>query len=83
MASITIDVDIDEFGTDDIVDEFIDRLGEMSDKQKKRARDAISKHPLEAKSIAGPSIEDVLKKEHLDRVFEKYTLSHIESVLPV
>lgn len=83
MATITIEVDIDEFRTEDIINEFLDRWAGMNENQKKMVKYAISKHQLEGKSVSGPTIEDVLKKEHLDKVFEKYTLSHIESVLPV
>ena len=80
---VTIEVYIDEFGTEDIIDEFISRLGEMTDYQKKRVMAAIRKNPLEDKSISGTTLEDIMKKEYMDKVFEKYTLSYIESVLPV
>lgn len=84
MASITIDVDIDEFRTEDIINEFLDRWAGMNENQKKMVKYAISKHRIEGKFVAaGKTIADVLKEEYLDKVFEKYTLSYIESVLPV
>ena len=98
MASISVDVDIDlrDFDIDELAEELYDRIQSHQQKsyndEKQLNRllsliialhdqffgDTEDQHVLPVTSLS-----DELKSEYLQQVFDKYTLSHIESVLPI
>ena len=91
MAYIEVDVDLDEFSTDDLVDEIIDRITKKQfckDKQfnaehKKELIEALSNSPLSLSCSNGKSLEDIFKDELFEKIREKYTSSQIEAALQI
>jgi hypothetical protein len=87
MAYIEVDVDLDCFDTDDIVDELISRLKyqkgrkSLTDKQKQEMSNEFL-NLLPVKGIEIKSLEDKLKFEHFANVFHRYSISDIENRLP-
>ncbi len=98
MASISVDVDIDlsEFSTDELAEELYDRIqarvkrSHADDKHLKRLLDLITAlndqfFGEDDEKIILPqiSLADTFKAQHMEAVFEKYTLSEIEKALPI
>ncbi len=96
MAQVTVDVDLNEFDIHEIAEELYDRLDRQhrrsgaDEKQLKRFFDLLKALNSQYRDvinldniIPSYSLTDQLKQEYLQQVSEKYTLSHIESVLPV
>jgi len=92
-VSVYVDIDLDEIDTDDLVEEICRRLRKnsrrkpLSEKEKKELKEsyaelgeALSMAIVE--SIEVKTLDDKMKYEHLVKVFNKYTLSYIERVLP-
>lgn len=92
MAYIEVDVDLDEFDTDDIIDELKSRMKltgrkAVSDSKIKEIVKTAQQVLVELKreeEVVLPSntINDKLKMEHLERVWDKYTAAQIEQLLP-
>lgn len=91
MAYIQIDVDLDEFDTEELADELISRVGKygekgLSDKEKNKLANDLA--PLFKKITKTPegipceSLDDQIKLEHLKKVWGKYTSFQIEKLLP-
>jgi len=92
MAYVQVDVDLDDIDTDDLVDEVCTRLRfknrkTLSDKEKDEIRELFSElHELffgEQNGVEIKTLDDKMKMEHISSIFDKYTLSHIQSVLPL
>ena len=96
MASVNInvDVDLDDIGNYDLVEEVCKRLRNtagrrsLTDIQKRQLQrahsilgDALSITPEQ--SIEIKTLDDKMKYEHLVNVFNKYPLSQIETMLPL
>lgn len=92
-VSVDVDIDLDEIDTEDLVEEICRRLRKngvrktLSDKQKADLKEsyaelgeALSMLPIE--SIEVKTLDDKMKYKHLASVFNKYTSSQIESLLP-
>ena len=86
MASVSVDVDVelDDFDNDDLIDEICDRLkrGLISDKLRQKLRTSFNVITNNIEIIKVESIEDMAKYEHLSKVFNKYTSAEIERLLP-
>lgn len=99
MAYVEVDVDLNEFDTNQIIDELISRLNNS----RARLRKAVSKVDVDkikkiilsdfadipeligTESVDGfelTSLDDKLKMEHLVHVWNKYSLSQIQYLLP-
>ena len=89
MAYIEVDIELDEFDTDDLVDEIISRIQKeplkrtrkFNAEHKKELVEALSDSPLSF--INRKSLEDVFKDEIFEKIREKYTSSQIEAALPL
>jgi len=81
-VSVEVDIDLDEIDNDDLVKECCRRISRiiLSDSQKKDLRDALSIMPEDGIKIK--TLEDKIKFEHLCKIFNKYTSSQIENLLP-
>lgn len=83
MATIDVEIDIDEFDTDEIVSETINRIGskwnKVSDEQLKELREALN---IPNAHFRTPSLRESLKYEHLVEIFEQYSLEEIQELLP-
>ena len=81
MAYVTVDIDMDELDTDEMVDELQRRLdrGRIPDSEKKQILELGSNTSVwfEIKTL-----EDKLKMEHLQSVFKKYSISELQKLLP-
>ncbi len=91
-----INIDLDEFDSDEIIDEIIRRLKvkpgdsfEISDKERKKLIAALSiKKPLfeyDGIDYKGPKIEtleDQFKVDHFLKIFNKYTSAELEKLIP-
>lgn len=95
MASVTVDVDvdIDEFETDELVEEICRRLKRdigrraLTLKQKEELKNsyeelAIALRITPKESIEVITLDDQMKYEHLFKIFHKYTTTQIETLLP-
>lgn len=96
MPYIHVDVDLDEFDTDELITELIGRIKENSvrkglpPEKLKTIMEAVLMDFADILELTGleysvfpvKTLDDKMKVEHLSTVFEKYTLSHIQSVLP-
>lgn len=92
MAYIEVDVDLDEFDTHEIVSECIARLNpkhwkKLSGKQQKEMNDLVIELCDElgitnTSALPVKTLDDQIKIEHLSKVFNKYTSTQIEQMLP-
>ena len=91
MAYIEVDIDIDEFDTDEIVEELIRRIKKSV--VKKPTKDQIQKVQTEFAemmeffgfsddNITVNTLDEKMKIEHLKSVWGKYTSADIERLLP-
>lgn len=79
MARIDIDVDLNDFDLDEILDFVIDTLSDGC-YQQKMAR--LKQELGIEKGIKIESLDDELKIEHIKKIFNKYTTDFIEQQLP-
>lgn len=81
MAYVTVDVDMDDLDTSDMVEELQRRLdrSRTPDSEKKEILDLGNNTELwfEVKTL-----EDQLKIEHLQSVFKKYSISELQRLIP-
>ena len=93
MPYVHIDVDLDEFDTDELVEEITRRIkkaiGRKSLKEEEKkdlkqcALDILEAFKLTPSTeLEIKTLDDKMKYEHFCRVFNKYTVSAIESKLP-
>lgn len=84
MASRTINVDVDieldEFTTTELICEIINRMKSSYSNNYKDY--LINELKLNENIFPNKTLEDTLKVEHLLSVFNKYTLTQIEELLP-
>ncbi len=93
MPYVSVDIDMSDLDTDDLVNELCRRLEKqnsrksLSDKEKKQLKESLielnemlSLTPTE--SIEIKTLDDKLKYEHIAEVFTKYPLWEIQSKLP-
>jgi|GEM_PF-6461378 len=94
MPYVSIDIDLDEIDTEDLVEELCDRLKRdfgrkaLTDDQKKDLKETFGPM-MESLGLVPSSdilqiktLEDRIKYEHLAKVFSKYQVSHIQQALP-
>lgn len=89
--SVDVDIDLDQFDTEDLVQELISRIryncrrkGEMTEKQKERIRNEIKQISSvleEVPMFRKKSLDDVMKIELLNSVWDKYTSFQLEKIL--
>lgn len=91
MAYIEVDVDLDEFSTDELCTELSKRLKTVGRKKLNALQKAKIEEELKELNIALgytngflelKTLDDKMKAEHLNEVWNKYTLSEIQSKLP-
>ncbi len=84
MATISIDIDMDEIDTDDLIEEIGKRIQSKYDKPSKEQKkelleylqdDANSVHEI-------VTLNDRLKAEHFNNVVNKYSLSELQNLIP-
>lgn len=93
MPYVNVEIDLDEIDTNELVEECCRRLKKegsrksLTDKQKKELKESyyelaevLSMTP--SKGIDIKTLSDKIKYEHLSNVFEKYSLTQIQSKLP-
>ena len=93
MAYVEVDVDMGDLETHELVDELCSRLKSsfgkkaLTDKQKKSLAEDLQPifemllpNPFEGIEIK--SLDDKMKCEHLANVFNKYTSSQLENLIP-
>jgi len=90
--TIEVEVDLYEFDTDDIVDELVERITrsgrkQLTDKQKQQLLDSIQPlfEELNTLSEAGikiNTIDDEMKRDHIAKVWNKYTPIQFEQLIP-
>ncbi len=91
MATVSVEVDLDDIDTDDLVSELSDRIrrtkrmlnGDQKAQLIKEFKElAIDLQFPISHHISIKSLDDKMKLEHLTKVFEKYTSADIERMLP-
>lgn len=94
MPQVSVDIDLDEIDTDDLVEEVCRRLkrdfqrrSALTSKEKEDIKEAIT--PLNeillitpTKIIEIKTLEDKMKYDHLSSVWSRYSSAQIESALP-
>jgi hypothetical protein len=91
MPYIEIDVDLDEFDTDDLIEELsfrVKRIGKkgMTDKNKQAIKEPLMDlltvlNLTPDDTIEVKTLDDKIKYEHIASVFEKYTAFELQSIL--
>ncbi len=86
MATVEVEVDIDEFETYELVSEIVRRISKrnrkgISDEQKKELKTALE-NEKEENVIEIKTLEDKMKMEHLENVWRKYSLADLQNLLP-
>lgn len=87
MATVRIDVELDEFDTDDIIAELVYRIKNKQHITRTKILKQATKELSSILSIGNDIIEvktldDEQKMNHLIKVFSKYTSAQIEVALP-
>lgn len=83
MAQVQIDVDLDEFDTDELIDELHRRLKSKwtSDSEKKDIL-AFGKIPQQVLNMEVKTVYDQLKLEHVADRIQNYSLEDLQRLLP-
>ena len=92
MSYVTVEIDLDEIDTDDLVRELCDRLKaygrrKLKDDDRKEIAELIEKLNIgfsvfDGYNIQLKTIDDKMKIEHLSNVWNKYTSFQMEEKLP-
>jgi len=93
MSYVTIDVDLDEFETYELINELVKRFKSFRNKQRPTDSDKNTLReelePLLKKLAISPlpeleikTLDDKIKFEYLTTVWHKYTSSKLEQLLP-
>ena len=93
MSYITVDVYLDEFETEELIEEIVKRFKtfktrkQVTDAQKQVMRDEFTPLLQELNISLLPkikvlSLDDKMKYEHIASIWNKYTSSQIENLLP-
>lgn len=94
MASITVDIDLDDIDTSDMVREICTRMNpskahraRMRESEKRDLQEAAENISQALNSggcfgIMVLTIDDKMKFEHLSKVFKKYSWAEMEKLLP-
>lgn len=91
--TVEVEVDLDEFDTDNIVDELISRINrswsrkQLTGAQKKQLLETIEPlfeelSPLAEIGIEINTIDDEMKRDHIAKVWNKYTPIQFEQLIP-
>lgn len=81
MAYVTVDVDLDDIDTDELVEELEKRL------ERKRTPESEKQMILDLGNNSNlffkvETLDDKMKIEHLQKVFNKYSSKDFEALLP-
>ena len=90
---IEVDFDLDDFDTDELVDELISRINQtwsrkqLTDLQKKQLLETIEPlfeelSPIHEAGLEINTLDDEMKRDHLVKVWNKYTSSQLEQLIP-
>ncbi len=91
--TVEVEVDLDEFDTDELVDELISRINrtwsreQLTDDQKKQLLESIEPlfeelSPIAEAGIEINTIDDEMKRDHIAKVWNKYTPIQFEQLIP-
>jgi len=84
MATVSVDIDMDEIDTDDLIEEIGKRIQSKYDKPSKEQKKELLEY-LQADENSVHEIvtlNDMLKVEHFNNVVNKYSLAEIQNLLP-
>lgn len=85
MARFNVDIDLDEIDSDDLVEEVERRMNPKKwksfDKNELAELRKLFKAPDET-GLPNVSLDDKMKIEHLTKVWNSYTASDFESLIP-
>jgi len=89
MATVKVDIELDEFDDEEVIEYAIELLSNshISDKKKKRFEKILKdNYGLENHEILGDidldNLSNKMKFEYLVSIFDKYSIEEIESKLP-
>lgn len=92
MTYISVDIDMSEIDTDDLIYELEKRLSRSRDllvrtKDYERFKDVYDDfyslfEKAENKNIGDGTLDEDLKLDHIKKVFNKYSLSQLEQLIP-
>lgn len=80
MPRISVDVDLDEFDFEDVLEYVIDEL--KGPFRKEKVKSLISELTDDPRIVV-ESLDDEMKYEHIAKVFHKYSTDHFEKQLPL
>ena len=87
MAYVQVDVDIEDFDTDEVIDDLIRRI--KSHRAKEKLTDSQRAEIIKAMNIDFPAqlriktLDDVQKFEHLLKVWDKYNSYQFEDLIKI
>jgi len=86
--SVEVDVDLDEFDTDEIITELLYRLKNEKSKTRERYKNELDdlkkllRLPTGRSDVQIKTLDDQMKFDHFMKVFSKYASAQIEQLLP-
>jgi hypothetical protein len=82
MATISVDVDIEDFEDDSLIEDLERRVrrGRINSDDLKEVFEVLSK--TKQQHFPKKSLDDILKEEHLISVLDKYSLADLQRLLP-
>ena len=84
-VDVDVDVDLNDFEIDDVVDHVIENIENLSSNKMLELQEAVVNPAVELNTSDGfdiDSINDLMKLEHLKKIFSNYTLEQLEKLLP-
>ena len=83
-----IDIDLNEFSTNDLIDELIERLERKNVRNHEKSQiqsaleNAVTANFSNMLKIRIRTLNNVYKMEHISKIWNKYTPQQIETLLP-
>jgi len=84
MATVSVDIDMDEIDTDDLIKEIANRIQskykKVSKEQKKKLLEYLQADANGVHKIV--TLNEMLKAEHFNNVASKYSLAELQNLIP-
>ena len=82
MPYINVDVDLDDFDIEDVVEYALESVGKLRKRNDHKRLNELKEYLEIDPTIKIESLDDRLKMEHIEKVFHKYSTDYFEKQLP-
>lgn len=88
MALVNVDIDLNDFDIDEIIDHLVRKLSRMKTQSPKEFQLIVEQFKndlsvnLNVAKLPNKTLEDNFKHEHLFEIWDKYTSNQFEALLP-